>query len=140
MPKSGPIIIIEDDHDDQELLTEVFEKLNTPNIIRFFDSCLKAMDYLLTTLEKPFLIISDINVPLMSGLEFRIQINSNDSLRKKFIPFIFLTTAFHPDVIARENEICLQGYFVKPSSIGELTEMFRAIINYWKFCARPDSG
>jgi CheY-like chemotaxis protein len=138
MPKSGPIIIVEDDHDDQELITEVFEQLKVPNIPRFFNSCVKALDYLLTTLEKPFLIISDINVPLMSGLEFWMKINENEFLRKKAIPFIFLTTAVHPGIIARENDFCMQGYFVKPPSLGELTDMFRAIIDYWKFSARPD--
>jgi len=63
MPKSGPIIIIEDDKDDQELLNEIFIELKIPNIVRFFNSCVQAFDYLITTLERPFLIISDINLP-----------------------------------------------------------------------------
>ena len=66
MPKTGPIIIVEDDYDDQELLKEVFTELKVPNILRFFSSCIEAFNYLLTTIERPFLIISDINVPPMT--------------------------------------------------------------------------
>ena len=60
MFKNGPIIIIEDDADDQELLKEVFRELQVSNILKFFDSCAHALNYLVATMEKPFLIISDI--------------------------------------------------------------------------------
>jgi CheY-like chemotaxis protein len=139
MPKGGPIIIVEDDHDDQELLKEVFKELNIPNIIRFFSSCFKALDYLLTTIERPFLIISDINLPVMSGLEFRMKINENEQLKKKAIPFVFLTTAHNNNFIAKAYEISVQGYFVKPFTVKDLTEMLRMIIEYWKICSRPNT-
>lgn len=45
MPKSGPIIIVEDDVDDQELLKEVFQELEIPNILRFFNSCFDYFRY-----------------------------------------------------------------------------------------------
>jgi CheY-like chemotaxis protein len=89
MPKTGPIIIVEDDHDDQQVLKEVFEELKLPNILRFFNSCVEALNYLLTTIERPFLIISDINVPAMNGFELKEKINQNEQLRRKNIPFIF---------------------------------------------------
>ena len=69
MFKNGHIIVIEDDNDDQELLSEVFSELGVTNIVKFFSSCVHALDHLLTSMEKPFLIISDINLPAMTGLE-----------------------------------------------------------------------
>lgn len=137
MPKNGPIVIIEDDVDDQELLTEIFMELEIPNILRFFDSSLQAFDYLLTGLEKPFLIISDINLPVMTGLELYKMIKRNDSLKKKTIPFIFLTTTSDNKVITQAYEMFVQGFFVKPASIQELKEMIRMIVDYWKICRRP---
>src|SRR5436190_15612382 len=101
MPKSGPILLIEDDQDDQEMLKEVFEELKIPNILRFFDSCCKAFDYLLTTIEKPFLIISDINMPIMSGLDLKRNINNNEILRRKGIPFVFLSTTPENTVVSQ---------------------------------------
>jgi len=137
MPKSGPIIIIEDDKDDQELLSEIFSELKIPNILRFFNSCLQAFDYLLTTMERPFLIISDINLPAMTGLELCQRIYQHESLKKKTIPFIFLTTTNDQLVIAQAYEMYVQGFFVKPSSIHELKETIRMIVEYWKFSRHP---
>jgi CheY-like chemotaxis protein len=137
MPKNGPIIIIEDDSDDQELLTEIFTELQIPNLLKFFSSCLQAFDYLLTTIEKPFLIISDINLPVMTGLEFYKKITSTESLRMKSIPFIFLTTSSDRNIITQAYEMFVQGFFVKPTNIKDLKDMIRMIVDYWKICRHP---
>jgi CheY-like chemotaxis protein len=139
MPKSGPILIVEDDHDDQELLKEVFNDLIISNTIRFFSTCLSLLDYLKTTIERPFLIICDINVPQMDGLELRKEINENEFLRKKSIPFIFLTTTSTKSVIEEAYEMMVQGYFVKPNSIQEIKETIKMIIDYWKVCRHPNT-
>jgi CheY-like chemotaxis protein len=137
MPKSGPIVIIEDDQDDQELLKEVFEELSMSNLIRFFSSCVLAFDYLLTTIERPFLIISDINLPAMTGIDLKLKINENELLRKKTIPFVFLSTNSENAVVARAYQLLAQGYFVKPTKISDLKEMLLRIIEYWKLCSHP---
>ena len=137
MAKNGPIIIIEDDADDQELLNEIFRELGIPNFIKFFNSCLHALDYLLSSMEKPFLIISDINLPAMTGLELCRKITENESLKAKSIPFIFLTTTNDQKVITEAYEMFVQGFFVKPASIQELKDMIRMIVDYWKICRSP---
>ena len=137
MPKSGPILIIEDDHDDQEVLREIFEEIKIPNIPRFFNSSIEALNYLLTTIEKPFLIISDINLPSMTGLEFKESINQNGYLRKKSIPFVFLSTTSEKTVIAKAYELFAQGYFIKPVTLIEIKQMVVKIIDYLKICGRP---
>jgi CheY-like chemotaxis protein len=133
MPKSGPILIIEDDLDDQEILKEIFEDLQIPNAIRFFETCISALDYLVNSLEKPFLIISDINLPAMTGLQLKKEINNNVSLRNKCIPFIFLSTAPDEHFIMSAYEVQGQGYFVKPPKLAEMKEMMSMIVGYWKF-------
>jgi CheY-like chemotaxis protein len=137
MPKSGPILLIEDDKDDQEMLQEVFTELRIPNILRFFNTCVEALDYLLTTIEKPFLIISDINLPAMTGMELKKEMNENEHLRNKSIPFVFLSTNPDQYIISKAYEMLVQGYFVKPGSMRELTEMIKMIVDYWKVCRRP---
>lgn len=139
MPKSGPIIIIEDDQDDQELLKEIFEELEIPNILRFFSSCIQALDYLLTTMEKPFLIISDINLPVMTGIEFKKKINQSDFLRKKNIPFLFLSTTADNIAIDQAFDVFAQGYFVKPVKHFDFREMVTRIVDYWKISSRPSN-
>jgi CheY-like chemotaxis protein len=137
MPKNGPIIIIEDDTDDQELLKEVFRELQIPNLTRFFDSCVGALNYLLTTIERPFLIISDINLPAMTGLELCKRVFENRSLKMKTIPFVFLTTSSDQNMITQAYQMFVQGFFVKPASIQELRETIRMIVDYWKICRHP---
>jgi CheY-like chemotaxis protein len=137
MPKSGPIIIIEDDADDQELLKEVFRELQVPNLTRFFDSCASAFNYLLTTIERPFLIISDINLPAMTGLELCKKVFENKALKMKSIPFVFLTTSSDHNLIIEAYQMFVQGFFVKPTSIRELKETIRVIVDYWKVCRQP---
>lgn len=137
MVTQGPIIIIEDDMDDQELLKEIFSELEVPNLIRFFTSCQQAFDYLMSTMEKPFLIISDINVPAMTGLDFCRKIRENEYLRMKTIPFIFLSTTREQKVIIKAYEMSVQGFFVKPNSVDELREIVRMIVGYWDKCRHP---
>lgn len=140
MPKNGPIIIVEDDQDDQELLKEVIEELKLPNLLRFFSSCMHALDYLLTTIERPFLIISDINLPLMTGFEFKDKINQDEKLLKKNIPFIFFSTNSDASAVSRSFELGAHGYFIKPTKLVDVKEMLVRIIEYWKFCSRPSLG
>ena len=137
MPKNGPIIIVEDDSDDSELLKDLFEELKVPNILRFFNSCLMALDYLLTTLEKPFLIISDINLPAMSGLDFLKKINESEQLRNKSVPFIFLSTTSNNDIIQQAYRMPVHGFFVKPTSVDEQKQMLKMIVDYWKHSRIP---
>ena len=137
MPKSGPIIIVEDDYDDQEVLKEVFGELKVPNILHFFNSCIDALNYLVTTIEKPFLIISDVNVPAMNGLELKEKINQNEILRRKNIPFIFLSTTSAASTIAKAYDLLAQGYFIKPVKLADIKEMMLKIIDYWKISSRP---
>jgi CheY-like chemotaxis protein len=63
MSKQGPIMIIEDDRDDQYILTEVFSLLKIKNQLKFFENGNKALDYLNTTTDSPFIILSDVNLP-----------------------------------------------------------------------------
>ena len=137
MNENGPIIVIEDDYDDQELLKEIFSELKVSNVLKFFNSCLGAFEYLLDAVEKPFLVLSDINLPAMTGLELCRKIRNDESVNLKSIPFVFLTTTSDQRVIAEAYTMNAQGFFVKPSSIGELKNLIHVIVNYWKVCRHP---
>src|SRR4051812_47643546 len=93
MPGTGPIVIVEDDIDDQHILEEVMSELAIPNERIFFTRSDDAINYLKTTTAQPFLIVCDINLPGLNGLQFKQQLDADDQLKKKSIPFIFFTTA-----------------------------------------------
>src|SRR5690349_14670825 len=93
MNKIGPIIIIEDDIDDQEILLEVFKELNYSNELIFFSDSIKALEFLTETDTEPFLVLSDINMPKLSGMELREKVHNNEDLRLKSIPYLFFSTS-----------------------------------------------
>ena len=137
--RNGPIIIIEDDPDDQEMLRMVLGELQIPNEIKVFDNCPDALNYLMDTPDKPFLIISDINLPTMTGLEMRRRITDSARLRKKSIPFVFLSTSSKLESVETAYEMMVQGYFTKPNGLPELKEIMRMIVGYWKVCRHPNT-
>jgi len=134
----GPILIIEDDIDDQEDLKEVFLSLNVINELKFFNNCYDAYQYLEVTTDKPFLIFSDINLPGMSGAELKRKINVNTYLRRKSIPFVFLTTTSSHNAVLDAYESLAQGFFTKPNTMESLKHMIEMILNYWKISKHPD--
>ncbi|MDB5252190.1 MAG: histidine kinase [Flaviaesturariibacter sp.] len=139
MSRKGPIIIAEDDVDDRDVLREVFKSLSITNELKFFDNGQQVLDYLLTTRDSPFIIISDVNLPLMSGTRLRQAINDNEKLRRKSIPFIFLTTNVEDDAVVKAYEMMVQGYFVKENNIDRIREVIGLIMHYWKVCRHPNS-
>ena len=110
------------------------------NPLKFFLTCAGGLDYLITTKDQPFLIISDVNLPVMSGIEMRQKINENEWLRKKSIPFIFLSTSANQQSIEIAYKMMVQGYFEKPASMKELKNTIQIIVHYWQICRHPNSN
>jgi len=138
MNKRGPIIIIEDDLDDQDILKEVFLDLENKNEVLFFGDGEKALEYLITSPIKPFIIFSDINMPRLTGMELRQKIQENEDLRIKSIPFLFFSTSSEQEHIVDAYSKSAQGFFVKPNSFNELKATIKTIIDYWNKCVAPD--
>lgn len=138
MNKGGPIIVIEDDLDDQEILTDVFKELNYKNEIIFFNDGEKALEYLIATAIEPFIIFSDINMPKLSGMELRKKIHENEDLRMKSIPYLFFSTSAEQSHVIDAYSKSIQGFFVKPTSYSELKEIIKTIVSYWEACVSPN--
>jgi CheY-like chemotaxis protein len=138
MNKTGPIIIIEDDLDDQEILSEVFEHLAHKNEIIFFGDGEKALDYLTKTDVEPFIIFSDINMPKLNGMELREKVHQNEDLRLKSIPYLFFSTVAEQENVVDAYSKSVQGFFIKPSNFDELKDTIKTIIEYWQKCVSPN--
>lgn len=134
-----PIIIVDDDADDHAIFQEVAERLNLQNELLFFRNGLELLAYLRITPQKPFIIFCDMNMPQMGGLELRRQINNDEFLRKKSIPFVFFTTAASTSQIREAYDLTVQGFFLKESSFIETENTFKLIIDYWSKCRHPNS-
>ena len=93
MNVNGPVILIEDDEDDQQIFEEVFKRLNYKNEILFFADGEAALNYLKKPSVIPFLILSDINMPKLNGFELREKLRTDADLNIKCIPYLFFSTA-----------------------------------------------
>lgn len=138
MNKGGPIIIIEDDKDDQELLSDVFKELEYENEIIFFGDGEEALDFLVNHDVEPFIIFSDINMPKLSGVELREKVHNNEDLRIKSIPYLFFTTTAEQKHVIEAYSKSIQGFFIKPSSFSELKRVIKIIVEYWQECVSPN--
>ena len=138
MNKTGPIIVIEDDSDDQELLSVVFKELDFKNEIIFFGDGEEALDYLIKSATEPFLILSDINMPKLNGIELREKIHTNEDLRIKCIPYLFFSTSAEQKHVVDAYSKSVQGFFVKPNSFDKLRRTIKIIIEYWLECESPN--
>jgi len=139
MNRNGPIIIIEDDKDDQELLTEVFGNLKYPNELKFFSDGQLALDYLTGTDIIPFLILSDINLPKLDGFALRSKIKLDADLQTRCIPYLFFSTAVNQRAVIDAYSMSVQGFFVKQNKLAELEKTISVIMEYWKRCVAPNN-
>jgi len=139
MNKAGPIVIIEDDMDDQALINSVFTELNYINEIIFFRDGVKALAYLKLDGVYPFLILSDINLPKLNGFELKKMIYTNDELSKKCIPYLFFSTAVDEKAVYDAYTSSVQGFFVKPVTYLQLNKTLKLIVEYWQECYSPNN-
>ncbi|WP_294819108.1 response regulator [uncultured Flavobacterium sp.] len=137
MHKKGPIVIIDDDQDDREIIGEILQGLNCPNEVVILNDGQSALDYLSGEKVNPFLIISDINMPKMTGYQLREEIMSDEVLRRKCVPFIFFTTSGDDATISRAYECSAQGFFHKLNDYVRFGETLDNIITYWRNADTP---
>jgi len=98
----------------------------------------EAMKYLTNPdNEKPFVILLDLNMPKMNGMEFLKVIKAHPEL--KTIPIIVLTTSREKRDILESFELGAAGYMVKPVDYSKFVEILGKIILYWSTSELPKS-
>jgi CheY-like chemotaxis protein len=136
----GPIVLVEDDADDVVIFNEVLKELNIPNPVIHFVNPSDAYHFLDASTEQPYIIICDVNLPRMSGLEFKNKLDANEKLKKKSIPFVFYSTSAEKKYVTEAYlHLTVQGYFRKPQTYQEIKSQIRVIFEYWKICQHPNT-
>ena len=119
-------------------LSDIFDELNYDNKLIFFADGILALEYLTKTDIEPFLIISDINMPKLNGLELREKIHNNEDLRLKSIPYLFFSTSAEQKHVIDAYSRSIQGFFVKPTSYEKIKKVIVKIVEYWQECESPN--
>jgi CheY-like chemotaxis protein len=131
-------MIVDDDVEDQELIHEVCSHLKINNKLLFFHDGKQVLDFLRKEDVQPFLILCDVNMPVIDGLQLRKIINEDDQLRFKAIPFVFMSTSARQRDVDSAYRMTVQGFFEKGYDFERLRHRLYVIFEYWKECKHPN--
>lgn len=132
-----PIILMaDDDPDDRMLMKEALEENKFPHSIHFVSDGAELLDYLhkrgrfcFEKTLRPDLILLDLNMPKIDGLEALAYIKADANLKR--IPVIILTTSTVDEDIIRAYDLGVNSFICKPSGFDKLLGMVREIGEYW---------
>lgn len=140
MKITGPIVLVDDDDDDHAIFKEVCSDLGVAKHLHFFHSGFQLIDFLSSNSEVPFIIFCDINMPKLDGLKLRAQINQDEKLKRKSIPFIFFSTSATDEQVRHAYDLTVQGFFLKGKSYADIRQKFQHILSYWSECIHPNTS
>lgn len=126
--KHGPIILVDDDIEDLELMAEMAVELRLPNEILTFSDPIDALAFLKKTLISPALIICDINMPKLDGFQFRAEIIKIESPIKD-VPFLFLTTSDLDTDRFLAGTLNIHAYYTKKPTFSGMKETLLSIMS-----------
>ncbi len=132
MALNRPILLIEDDMIDQMTVKRAFKELKVANELVIANNGEEGLAILNDeNRERPGIILLDLNMPKMNGIEFLLEMKKNDSF--KMIPVIVLTTSKHAQDKVETFSNGVSGYMVKPVEYTEFLEIMKTINKYWSF-------
>ena len=136
MHKSRPLLLVEDDQIDARTVRRALEELGISDSMVHLTSGEAAMDYLRSAVNKtPCLILLDLSMPRMNGIEFLREIKGDLALRR--IPVVVLTTSTEDRDVLGTFEHGVAGYMVKPFNYQKFVLTLRAITEYWSLSVLP---
>lgn len=139
MKNTMPILLIDDDSTDAILFKRAIENLKITNPIVHSTTCREGLDYLRNPdNKKPWVVVTDLNTPDMSGLELLAAMKADDAL--KHIIVIVLSGSGDERDIVECFKLGAAGYMVKPSDHKKLIEIIRAIHDYWTLSELPQDS
>jgi CheY-like chemotaxis protein len=136
MPSSKPvtILLLEDDDVDVQALRWAFTKLKIANPLVVARDGVEGWATL-PTLPRPYLIISDINMPRMNGIEFLRKVRQSEEYRDSIV-FVLTTSNEEQDKIDA-YQLNVAGYMLKSDMGSSFTRAIALIENYWKVVEFP---
>src|SRR4030042_3464728 len=136
MNRNKPILVVEDDRVDAMTVKRALKDIHVINRLDVVKNGEEAIEYLKNdSNENPCIILLDINLPRMNGLEF-LKIAREQSLLDR-TPVVVLTTSKNDQDVIESYRLGVSGYMLKPVTYTEFTETVRTIDIYWTLSQLP---
>ena len=137
MRSSKPILLVEDDRVDTMTVKRALKDLKVTNQLICTINGEEALEYLRNdSNKKPCVILLDLNMPKMNGVEFLRIAKADETLKK--IPVVVLTTSEEEQDVVESFNLGVAGYIVKPTNYKKFVEAIRAVDLYWTLSELPD--
>lgn len=138
MLRTRPLLLVEDDNVDAMTVKRAMDDVGVSESLVHLANGEEALDYLQSEVnEKPCLILLDLDMPRMNGIEFLEKAKRDPTLRK--IPVVVLTTSQQDCDVVKSFKNSVAGYMVKPIDYDQFVETMRAISEYWALSRLPEA-
>jgi CheY-like chemotaxis protein len=145
MNELGRILIVEDDPKDVELTLTALEEYNLANEVVVTRDGEEALDYLycrgnfkMRTSDNPAVLLLDLKLPKVDGLEVLQQIKSDEKL--KMIPVVVLTSSREERDMVASYKLGVNAYVVKPVDFHEFVNAIKELGIFWAVINEPPPG
>jgi len=139
------ILIVEDDPNDVELTLMALEEYNLANEVVVTRDGQEALDYLHRRGQysnrsegNPAVILLDLKLPKVDGLEVLQQVKSDERL--KMVPVIVLTSSHQEKDVMRSYNLGVNAYVVKPVDFHEFVNAVKELGVFWAVINAPPPG
>jgi two-component system, response regulator len=137
------ILMVEDNPDDEQLTLRALAKHHLTNKIQVVRDGQEALDYIFCKgryadrkiSDHPHVILLDIKLPLIDGIEVLRRIKADE--RTRTIPVVMLTSSHEERDLVESYRLGVNSYIVKPVDFDQFTESARALGMYWLLLNRP---
>ena len=137
------ILFVEDNHYEAELTIRSLRKNNFVNKLKHIDNGPEALDFIFSrgvyadrkNAQKPKLILLDLNLPKVNGLEILRQIKTDQQTR--VIPVVILTSSKEDKDITESYRLGVNSYIVKPLDLDSFNKVVSEIGLYWAVVNLP---
>jgi len=145
MSKLGRILLVEDDPQDVELTMTALQEYNLVNDVFVARDGQEALDYLSCRGQfsgrdgtRPAVMLLDLKLPKLNGLEVLQQIRSDPQLR--LLPVVILTSSHEEKDLVRSYELGVNAYVVKPVDFHAFVNAVKELGIFWAVINEPPPG
>lgn len=129
-------MLIEDEFTDVILVKRALKDSEITNPLVHSINCKEALEYLKDdSNEKPWIILLDLNTPVMNGFEFLELVKADDTLKQ--IPVIALTGSSDPEDITKSFKLGVAGFVCKAVDYKKYLETIKIVHQYWTLSELP---
>ena len=139
MRSTKPILLVEDDRVDAMTIRRALKDINVVNRLDIVGDGEEALAFLRDPEnEEPCIILLDLNMPRMNGIEFLRVAKQDEALKR--IPVVVLTSSREEQDKVDGFDLGVAGYMIKPVGYHQFVEVMRTIDLYWTLSELPSGG